>query len=42
LSRDETWILDKGPDGFSSIRRAADVRLAADLVQEGFPLGSLW
>jgi len=42
LSPDETWILEKGLDGFSSIRRASDNEIVKSMVSEGLPLGSLW
>jgi len=42
LSPDETWILEKGPDGFSSIRRAGDDATVKAMVDEGLPLGGLW
>ncbi len=42
LSPDETWILEKGPDGFSAIRRASDYATVKAMVEEGLPLGSLW
>lgn len=42
LSPDETWILEKGQDGFSTIRRASDDPTVKAMVQEGLPLGSLW
>ncbi len=42
LSPEETWILEKGPDGFSNIRRASDDTTVNALVDEGLPLGSLW
>lgn len=42
LSPDETWILEKGPDGFSKIRRASDDTIVKAMVDEGLPLGSLW
>jgi len=42
LSPDETWILEKGPDGFSIIRRAGDDATVKAMVDEGLPLGSLW
>lgn len=38
----EVWILDKGPDGYSVVRRASDNPLVRNLVAEGLPLGSLW
>lgn len=38
----EVWILKKGPDGFSSIRRASDDDLVKNMVEEGLPLGGLW
>ena len=42
LSPDETWILEKSPDGFSSIHRASDDATVNAMVDEGLPLGSLW
>lgn len=42
LSPDEVWILDKGADGFSTIRRASDIELVRNMVAEGLPLGGLW
>ncbi|MDR2711941.1 MAG: AAA family ATPase [Clostridiales bacterium] len=42
LEPDEVWILEKGSEGFSKIRRASDDPLVQSLVNEGLPLGSLW
>jgi len=42
LTPNEVWILEKGEDGFSSIRRVSEDPLLVDLVNEGLPLGSLW
>ncbi|RQZ53991.1 AAA family ATPase [Burkholderia cepacia] len=42
LSPKEVWILEKDGDGFSSIRRASDIELVRNLVNEGLPLGGLW
>ena len=42
LSPEETWILEKGKDGFSQIKRASDEPLIRNLVAEGIPLGTLW
>lgn len=42
LSPEEVWILDKGADGFSAIRRASDIELVRNMVAEGLPLGGLW
>ncbi len=42
LSPEETWILEKGADGFSTIRRASDDDTVKALVDEGLPLGGLW
>ncbi len=42
LAPDETWILEKGPDGFSNIRRASDDATVTAMVNEGLPLGGLW
>ncbi|MCI5131050.1 MAG: ATPase [Candidatus Electrothrix sp. EH2] len=42
LEPSEVWILEKGPDGFSSIRRANEDETVENLVAEGLPLGGLW
>lgn len=42
LTPEEVWILEKGGDGFSTIRRASDDELVKNLVGEGLPLGGLW
>ncbi len=42
LSPEETWILEKDPDGFSSISRASDNAIVEAMVAEGLPLGGLW
>ena len=42
LEPKEVWILEKGDDGFSKIRRASDDPLVNNLVDEGLPLGGLW
>jgi len=42
LAPEETWILEKGSDGFSSIHRASDDATVKNMVNEGLPLGSLW
>lgn len=42
LTPHEVWVLEKGGDGFSTLRRAADVPGVSALHQEGLPMGSLW
>ena len=42
LSPEEVWVLEKGTDGFSTIRRASDYDMIVNMVREGLPLGSLW
>lgn len=42
LQPEELWILEKGDDGFSTIRRASSDPLIKNMVEEGLPLGSLW
>jgi predicted ATPase len=42
LTPGETWILEKGDDGFSTIRRTSDDPIVISMVKEGLPLGSLW
>jgi predicted ATPase len=42
LSPEEVWVLEKGPDGFSTVRRASDDATVRSMVEEGLPLGGLW
>ncbi|MCL2202558.1 MAG: AAA family ATPase [Defluviitaleaceae bacterium] len=42
LTPEEVWILEKGADGFSTIRRASDDPIVKGLVKEDLPLGGLW
>jgi predicted ATPase len=42
LEPNEVWILEKGSDGFSNIRRASEDAVVQGLVDEGLPLGGLW
>ena len=42
LDPEEVWILEKGEDGFSTIRRASDDPIVNNMVKEGLPLGGLW
>ena len=42
LRPEETWILEKGDDGFSKIRRASDDPVVVAMVEEEIPLGGLW
>ena len=42
LGPQEVWILEKGADGFSTIRRASDDPIVNNMVAEGLPLGGLW
>lgn len=42
LDPSEVWILEKGANGLSQIRRANENNLVINLVKEGMPLGGLW
>jgi predicted ATPase len=42
LEPNEVWVLEKEPDGFSTIRRASDDPIVKNMVAEGLPLGGLW
>ena len=42
LLPEEIWVIDKGKDGYSTIRRASDDPLVRNLVKEELPLGDLW
>jgi len=42
LEPKEVWLLEKGSDGFSVIRRASDDPMVNNMMAEGLPLGGLW
>lgn len=42
LDPKEVWVLEKGQDGFSTIKRANEDPLIQNLVAQGLPLGGLW
>jgi predicted ATPase len=42
LSAEEVWILEKGKDGYSVIRRVSEMEIVRNLLGEGLPLGGLW
>ncbi len=42
LTPDEVWVLEKGEDGFSTIRRASSDPIVKNMADEGLPLGGLW
>ena len=42
LLPEEIWVLAKGTDGCSTIRRASDDPLVRNLAKEELPLGDLW
>ncbi|MDR2170283.1 MAG: AAA family ATPase [Planctomycetaceae bacterium] len=42
LVPDEVWIIEKGDDGFSTIRRASDNETIVYLTKEDLKLGDLW
>ncbi|MDY6868354.1 MAG: AAA family ATPase [Chloroflexota bacterium] len=39
---EEVWVLEKGADGFATIKRASEDPIIKNLVAEGLPLGGLW
>ena len=42
LEPKQVWVLEKGKDGFSTIRRASDYDAVSELTEAGAPLGDLW
>lgn len=42
LATEEVWILEKGTDGYSTVRRVSEMEVVKNLVAEGLPLGGLW
>lgn len=42
LPPEQVWVLDKGEDGFSTARSAAEYQFVSDLIKEGANVGDLW
>lgn len=42
LAPEEVWILEKGANGYSTVRRVSELEDVKNLVTEGLPLGGLW
>lgn len=42
LAPEELWILEKGDDGFATVKRASDSVIVKNMVEQGLPLGALW
>lgn len=42
LEPEEVWVLEKGMDGFSTVKRADEIQFVQNMVNEGQPLGALW
>lgn len=42
LEPEEVWVLEKGENGYATIRRASEDPLVKNMVEAGLPLGGLW
>jgi predicted ATPase len=42
LSPEQVWLMEKDENGFTQVKRTADMPLITALDEEGIPLGSLW
>lgn len=42
LGPDDVWVLSKGLDGFSDIKRASEFAFVQELAEEGVPIGDMW
>ncbi len=42
LDPSEVWVLEKGDDGCSTVKRANKIPFIQNMVEEGQPLGALW
>ncbi|MGN0323531.1 MAG: AAA family ATPase [Oliverpabstia sp.] len=42
LNPENVWVLTKGEDGFSTIKRASEYAFVKELSEEGVPLGDMW
>jgi len=42
LTPNQVWVLEKGDDGFSTIKQASGYEFVKELVEEGVTMGDLW
>lgn len=42
LGPDHVWVLTKGEDGYSKIKRASEFAFVKELAAEGVPVGDMW
>ncbi len=42
LKPEQVWVLEKGDDGFSALKRSCDYQYVDGMVEEGVLLGDLW
>ncbi|MCI0512952.1 AAA family ATPase [candidate division KSB1 bacterium] len=42
LSPEQVWLMEKDENGFTQVKRTADMPIIKALDEEGIPLGSLW
>lgn len=42
LGPDDVWVLAKGEDGYSTLKRASEFLFVKELADEGVPLGDMW
>ena len=42
LSPEQVWLMEKDVNGFTQVKRTADMPVISALDEEGIPLGSLW
>lgn len=42
LGPDDVWVLTKGVDGYSDIKRASEYAFVKELAEEGVPVGDMW
>ena len=42
LTPEQVWVLEKGTDSFSTVKRASEYCSVPELIQEGVSMGDLW
>ena len=42
LAPEDVWVLKKGADGFSTVKRASEFQFVKNLYEEDIPMGDLW
>ena len=42
LDPEQVWVLERGEDGFATLKQASQYDFVKELTQEGVAMGDLW